>query len=336
MVLRNLTGLFTTAASMTKIYSLEQIKAVLNFSEIIEKISDGFVLYSANKVVVPPVGYLGFRNPPGDVHIKYGYIRDEDFYVVKIASGFYENPKIGLPSSNGLMLVFSQETGELLSILLDEGYLTDIRTAAAGAVAARYLAPKNINCIGIAGCGVQARLQLQLLKEITTCRLVIVWGRNREKLVRYKEDMTKYGFEIQTADDISEVTENCQLIVTTTPATTPLFFAAHVKKGTHITAVGADAAGKQELDSMIFGLADVVVADSETQCVDHGELAAAVKSGTISRERILELGTIISNPELGRRNDEQITVADLTGVAVQDIQIAKYVYDQFQLPAFVT
>ncbi|MBX7170847.1 MAG: hypothetical protein K1X72_07815 [Pyrinomonadaceae bacterium] len=309
---------------MTKIYNLDQIKEVINFSEIIEIIAEGFVFYSQGKTVVPPVGYLGFEN--ADVHIKYGYIRDDDFYVIKIASGFYENPKIGLPSSNGLMLVFSQKTGELLAVLLDEGYLTDIRTAAAGAVAAKYLAPKKIDCIGIVGCGIQARLQLELLKEATECRKVIVWGRNHEKLNQYQQEMSEKGFEIETTTNISDITENCQLIVTTTPAKNPLIFADQIKKGTHITAVGADAEGKQELEAKIFDLADIVVADSLAQCVDHGDLSHA----NIAKESIIELGNVVSNPDFQRKTDEQITVADLTGVAVQDIQIAKYVYQKLK------
>lgn len=311
---------------MTKIYNLDQIKTALNYSEIIESIVEGFVLYSDNKTVVPPVGYLGFENPSADVHIKYGYIRNDDFYVVKIASGFYENPKIGLPTSNGLMLVFSQKTGELLAILLDEGYLTDIRTAVAGAVVAKYLAPKNIDCIGIVGCGIQARLQLELLKEVTDSRRVIVWGRNQEKLKIYQQEMSKPDFEIETATEISTITENCQLIVTTTPSKTPLIFADQIKKGTHITAVGSDSEGKQELDAKIFDLADIIVADSIEQCVDHGDLSQA----NIAKDKIIELGRMIVSPDLHRKTEEQITVADLTGVAVQDIQIAKYVYQRLR------
>lgn len=310
---------------MTKFYTLDQIKTALDFPEIIAIIAEGFVLYSENKTVVPPVGYLRFENGRADVHIKYGYLRDDDFYVIKIASGFYENPKIGLPSSNGLMLVFSQITGELLAILLDEGYLTDIRTAAAGAVAAKYLAPKKNDCIGIVGCGVQARLQLELLKEVTACRKTIVWGRNQEKLNQYQEEMCG-DFEVETTTEISNITENCQLIVTTTPSKSPLIFAEQIKKGTHITAVGADAEGKQELEAKIFELADIVVADSIVQCVDHGDLSYA----NIAKERLIELGKVVANSGLQRKNDEQITVADLTGVAVQDIQIAKYVYQKLK------
>ena len=163
----------------TKVFTLEQIKQAINISELLPAIEEGFKLYSQGKVVVPPVGHLNFENPPGDTHIKYGYIRHDEYYVIKVASGFYDNPKIGLSSSNGLMLVFSQKTGELPGILLDEGYLTDVRTAVAGAIVAKYLAPKHVRKVGIVGTGIQAHLQLKLLQYVTDCNEVIVYGRRR-------------------------------------------------------------------------------------------------------------------------------------------------------------
>ena len=283
-------------------------------------------MYSQKKVMVPPVGHLGFKHPPGDVHIKYGYIEGDDYYVIKIASGFYNNSLLGLPTGNGMMLLFSQKTGETLSILLDEGYLTDIRTAAAGAVAAKYLAPSKVSTIGIVGTGMQARLQLEYLKAITTCRKVIVWGRDESKLVAIKGDPALSEFSISTTTDISFLTSQCNLIVTTTPSRKALLMAAHILPGTHITAMGADADGKQEIDPMLLEKADIVVADSKDQCIDHGDIGFAVREGIIDPEKIVELGDVIRNKEWRRKNDKQITIADLTGVAIQDIQVTKYVY----------
>ena len=283
-------------------------------------------MYSQKKVMVPPVGHLGFKHPPGDVHIKYGYIEGDDYYVIKIASGFYNNSLLGLPTGNGMMLLFSQKTGETLSILLDEGYLTDIRTAAAGAVAAKYLAPSKVSTIGIVGTGMQARLQLEYLKAITTCRKVIVWGRDESKLVAIKGDPALSEFSISTTTDISFLTSQCNLIVTTTPSRKALLMAAHILPGTHITAMGADADGKQEIDPMLLEKADIVVADSKDQCIDHGDIGFAVRDGIIDPEKIVELGDVIRNKEWRRKNDKQITIADLTGVAIQDIQVTKYVY----------
>ncbi len=135
--------------------------------DLIPGIEAAFVAYSAGRAVVPPVGELLLPDVQADVHIKYGYIAGEPYYVIKIASGFYQNPEKGLPSSNGLMLVFRRATGELAAILLDEGLLTDLRTGAAGAVAAKHLAPKTVRRIGIVGSGTQARHQLRMLKAVT-------------------------------------------------------------------------------------------------------------------------------------------------------------------------
>ena len=288
-------------------------------------------MYSDGKVNVPPVGFLHFDKPPGDVHIKYGYVSGDDYYVLKMASGFYDNAALGLPVSDGLILVFSQKTGELKLILLDKCWLTDMRTAAAGAVAAKHLAPRTINAIGVVGTGVQARLQLEMLREVVDCRRCLAWGRDAGKVkqmiaeLRENESIKDWGLDISAADRIDDLAAACNLIVTTTSARSPLIRADQVQKGTHITAMGSDDHGKQELDAGLLGVADLVVADSISQCVDHGECHVAVENGMLQEGRIVELGNVIKDPEIGRTSDEQITIADLTGVAIQDIQIAKLV-----------
>ena len=161
---------------MTKVLELDQIKSQIDIPKMIQAIEDGFVLYSEDKVVVPPVGFLNFKEPPGDVHIKYGYVKGDDVYVLKVASGFYDNEKLGVPFADGVILVFSQQTGHLKLVLHDECWLTDMRTAAAGAVAARHLAPGNVSCIGIIGTGGQARMQLELLKGIVDRQQCVVPG----------------------------------------------------------------------------------------------------------------------------------------------------------------
>jgi ornithine cyclodeaminase len=309
-----------------KILELEQIKTLLKSVDIISSIEEGFMEYSRGNVVVPPVAEMLFDVPPAEVHIKYGYIRKDDFYVIKIASGFYDNPKYGLSSSGGLMLLFSQKTGQLKCILLDEGHLTNIRTAAAGAVAAKYLAPKKVDRIGIIGAGIQGRLQLRYLKSITNCNDVIVWGVSEKELNLYKSEMSLYDYNIKTTLNTLEIVNNCNLIVTVTPSKKPLINVGDIRKGTHITAVGSDSAEKQELDSEILGRADIVVADSISQCLNRGEIFHGIKNNHILEESIVELGDIISGKSIGRTSEDQITIADLTGVAVQDIQISKAVY----------
>ncbi len=307
-----------------EIITLDQIKKVLPSIDIIPQIEQGFQAYSDGRVMVPSVGEMILDK--GEVHIKYGFVRGEEYYVIKVASGFYDNPAIGLSSGNGLMMLYKQETGEPVSILLDEGYLTDIRTAVAGAVVAKFMAPSKVNKIGIVGSGTQARLQLLYLKDVVDCMEVLVWGREQEKLDTYKSDIEKEGFHIETTLDSSEILKRCNLVVTTTPSKIPVLSRKDLMNGTHITAVGSDTAEKQEVDSQILRDADVIVADSIEQCMERGEIYKAIESGNLQKEKLIELGNVISGSSKGRISDEQTTIADLTGVAVQDIKIASAVF----------
>lgn len=310
-----------------KILTLKQIKQNLSILAVLEAIEQGFVAYSRGEAIIPPVASMHFDNPPGDCHIKYGYAKNGKYYIVKIASGFRNNPKLGIPAGNGLMLLFDKRTGELLSILLDEGYLTDIRTAAAGCIAAKYLAPKNVSCIGIVGTGAQAFYQLKLLSFATKCRKVMIWGRDESKAKKLKDHLDLRKWNIEIAKDLDQLTRDCNLIVTTTSSTLPLLFSHQIRPGTHITAVGADDLGKQELDPEIFAKANRVVVDSRSQCLQFGDVSYALKGNLIKKELIFELGEVISDRSLQRTFEDQITVADLTGVAIQDLQIAATVFE---------
>lgn len=311
---------------MSKIYDLAQIKSVLKSIQAVPEIEKGFVAYSEGKAVIPPVGELQFKEPPGDTHIKYGYLLDDDYYVIKIASGFFESPASNRYTSDGLMLLFRKGTGELLCVLHDRCYLTNVRTAAAGAVSAKYLAPKDVECIGVIGAGVQGRMQVEYLAQVTRCKDVMVWDMDQGALDDYKKDMEPLGYRVQTMLSTEDICAHCNLIVTATPSKSPLLSADNIRKGTHITAMGADTPEKNELDPGILHKADIVVADSISQCLLRGEIHHALAAGVLEKERIVELGNVIIRPELRRRSVEQITIADLTGVAVQDLQIAKAVY----------
>jgi ornithine cyclodeaminase len=290
------------------VYNRAQIVAALTPLDVVAAVEAAFAAYSRGEAVVPPVGELLFDEPPGDCHIKFGYLKSNDTFTVKIATGFWKNPARGLPSSNGIVLVFSRKTGELCSILQDEGWLTDIRTAAAGAVAARYLAPPNITCIGILGSGNQATLQLDYLRHVTTCR--------RARSVQVQ------GFEIEAVSSIAEVASSCQLIVTTTASREPLLHAHHLLPGTHVSAVGADGGGKQELSPDIFARAAIRAVDSRLQAALYGDASAALRQGLIRLEDLVELGQIVANPCAYQRKPEDVTLVDLTGVALQDIAVA--------------
>ncbi len=310
-----------------KILQLEEIKTAVQGRDLSRAIERGFQAYSEGRAIIPPVGELLFDDPAGEIHIKYGYISGDPWFVIKIASGFAGNPAKGLPAGNGMMLLFDSRTGAPECILLDEGYLTDLRTAVAGAVVARYLAPAPVRRIGILGTGVQARMQLQYLKTVTVCREVCVFGRNENKLSLYRSDMEAEGFAVAVTLNAREVCETCNLIITTTSAGVPLLQAEWIRPGTHITAMGSDTAAKQELDPWILARADLVVADSISQCLLRGEISHAIQGGLLNEADLVELGCVVSGRARGRTAESQITVADLTGVAVQDIQIASLVYE---------
>ena len=310
------------------IITLSDIKSLIKSIDVISAMEEGFIQYSNGNAVVPPVGELLFDNPKGEAHIKYGYIKGDDFYCIKIASGFYENTQLGISSSQGLLLLFNQKTGELSSILLDGGYLSDIRTAATGALVGMYFAPKIIKAIGIIGTGIQGKLQLRYLQEKTPCKNVWIWSRNKNSAEKYKREFSS-DFDISVAETPAELAHHCNLIVTTTPSKQPLLKARDIQPGTHITAVGADTSTKQELDGQLLKKADLVIVDSIPQSKTRGEVYRAVDGGSITHENVTELGVAIQNSVLQRTNDEQITIADLTGVAVQDIMISKAVYQAY-------
>ncbi len=312
---------------MARVYTRMQIEQAIGPAEAVATMERAFVAYSRGEGVVPPAGQMEFDDPPGDCHIKYGYLKEGTTFTIKIAAGFWKNPERGLPSSNGVVLVFSSQTGELEAILQDGGYLTDFRTAAAGAVAAKYLAPSEIRCIGIVGAGTQAKLQLELLKQITDCRRVMLRARSAERARAFHVE----DFDITLVSSVAELAAHSQLIITTTPSCKWLLGADHVQAGTHITAVGADGGGKQELESRLFALANTCVVDSAVQCSQYGDSSYALREGLIRPEKLIELGRLIEDKTLGRQRDEDITIADLTGVAVQDIMIADLVRQRLEL-----
>jgi ornithine cyclodeaminase len=209
-----------------------------------------------------------------------------------------------------------------LALLQDGGWLTCIRTALAGQIAAKALAPSSVQTIGIVGTGMQARMQLEQLMAVTDCRQVIVWGRRQSELDAYRSFAQALGFSVETTLEAQQVALQANLIVTTTPSRQALLKSEWIRPGTHITAVGADTLGKQELDPALVARADVIVVDSIAQCSQYGEVSHALKAGLIDKEQLVELGQVLVSDVGARSNDQQITLVDLTGVAVQDAQIS--------------
>jgi ornithine cyclodeaminase len=314
---------------MSTIINLKEISSIVKNIDVIAAMKEGFIQYSNGNSIVPPVGELLFDNPPGDVHIKYGYIKNQDYYVIKIASGFYENTNLGIPSGQGLMLLFKQKTGQLEAILLDEGYLTNIRTVAAGALSVKHFARKETKGIGIIGTGTIAKLQIQQLQQNNLCKSFWLWGRDKAKASQLKSELGS-GFDIHIAATCAELAQNTKTIITTTPSETPLLQVDDINPGTLIVAIGSDTEHKQELAHEILQKADIVIADSIPQSKSRGEIYQAVKAGAISAEKVIELGNALQDSSLKSTKNEQITVVDLTGVAVQDIMIASAVFSNYQ------
>lgn len=305
----------------TQVLAWSEIEKKLVGLDVVGAMEAAFDAFSQGLALIPPVGELVFDDPPGDVHIKYGCLKQGTHYVVKIASGFYDNPKLGLASCQGMMLLFDQKTGVPAAVLLDEGRLTDIRTGAAGGAVAKHLAPKNVQAIGVLGAGIQARMQLKYLLDVTPCRKVVIWNRSEANAQSLVKDLESMGYEPEIVSNPKDVALTANLIVTTTPSREPLLQADWIQPGTHITAVGSDTAEKQELDPQILKSA-VVVSDSLSQSESRGEIYRAVEAGALNRSDVVELGDVIGGRATGRSCAESITVADLTGVAVQDLAIA--------------
>ena len=310
-----------------QILTRQQIDLVLAQSNLLPAIEDAFVAYSNNLGCVPPVGELLLEK--GEVHIKYGYIKGGEHYVIKIASGFYQNPQLGLPSSNGLMLLFSQQTGELVCTLHDEGCLTDHRTALAGAICAKYLSPKNTSAIGIIGTGIQAQLQAIKVSQTIGCRSINIWGRCPENSARVAKTLTNAGLMATAHDNIGSVTSKSEIVITTTPAKHPLLFQQQIPPGTLVIAVGSDTPYKQELDIELLEKAHRLIVDSRTQSQSRGEVSQLLRSNKLDKSKLYELGEVIAEGPLPAKNDE-IVIADLTGIALQDLKIAEAVYHQLQ------
>lgn len=301
--------------------SRPQIEAlVLVDDAAAEAVRDAYRAISDGRANLPPVGYLGFPEAHGDCHIKYGHIAGDAVFAVKIASGFYDNPAKGLPSSSGVVLVFSALTGQLEALLADEGYLTDLRTGLGGAVASLALCRPDAKRFVIVGSGTQAYWLARSLRHLMPKAEIAIWGRDLARasaLVGRLQDAT-------VAPDLEQACRSADVILTATPAAKPLIRDAWIPLGCHITAIGADSPGKQELETALVVRADLRVADNITQSLDHGEFAHARAAGLIGPDDCLELGAVLAG-SLARRSPDDITIADLTGVATQDIAMARLV-----------
>lgn len=293
---------------------------------IVGVIEKAFVALSSGQVEMPPILSLDLHEFNGEVDVKTAYIRGFDSFAVKISPGFFNNPSIGLPSTGGLMVLFAVKTGEVQAVYLDNGYLTDIRTAAAGAVAARHLAPSEVACAGVIGTGIQARLQLRAAHLVRPFKRALVHGRDRGKSEACAQDLGyALNIKVEVANDPASLVAQSQLVVTTTPAREPVIEVGWLHPGLHITAMGSDQPGKTEIDPRAIAAADAYVCDRISQCRSSGELESAIIAGFENNIAPIELGDIVAGRVQGRKTDKDVTICDLTGTGAQDTAIANHV-----------
>jgi ornithine cyclodeaminase len=311
-----------------KTFDEAALRTVITPRVAVETMREAFRADGEGRAHVPAVINLDVPAHRGEFHVKTALIDGVPHVAVKVASGFYDNPAKGLPSGSGLMAVFDATTGMPVALLFDNGFLTDIRTGAAGAIAADVLAPARIRTLGVIGSGVQARHQVRCLRCVRDFARIVAWGPHRAHLDEYLREMHTDGYNAIAAATPEEVCRTADVIITATPAREPLVRAEWLRPGQHITALGSDSPGKQELDAACLARADLLVVDRLTQCAAFGELRHALDAGLLRTDQVhAELGEVVAGMKQGRTSDTQITIADLTGVGFQDTAIASRAID---------
>lgn len=291
---------------------------------VIDAVAGAFRALAGGAVQMPPILRLDIPEHRGEMDVKTAYVPGLDSFALKVSPGFFDNPRLGLPSLNGLMIVFSARTGLVEALLLDNGYLTDIRTAAAGAVAAEALSRPDASRAGIVGAGLQARLQLDALCQVRPIAEARVWARDPARAGAFAAEATaRHGFPVLVAPDTTTLCRESDVVVTTTPSETPLIGPEALHPGLHITAMGSDAPQKNELAPELVARAGLYVCDRQSQAARLGELHHAIAAGMVAGDAVqVELGQVLTGAAPGRRDAAEVTLCDLTGTGVQDTAIA--------------
>lgn len=294
----------------------------------LKTIEKAFASLAKSEVEMPPIQRLDIRENNGEIDVKSAYIKGFDYFAVKMSTGFFDNPKQGLDSGSGLMVLFNSKTGFPEALLLDNGYLTDIRTGLAGGIASKYLANPDARVCGIAGAGKQARYQLRALKLIRPLERFFVYSLEPKHSDAFVRQMSEeLGIVGERKDDLPSLFDGIDILITSTPSKRPYIKPGFIHQGLHITSMGSDAEDKQELKAEVFEKVDQIVCDRKSQCFRLGELHHAKEKGIIDESTpILEIGEIIAGIEPLIRKRSDITLCDLTGTGAQDTAIANLAY----------
>ncbi len=301
-----------------RVISADQIRARLQLEDLIEPLRRAFRAFSKGD----SSDAIGFLRPNGgEVHIKSGFMVGSQVFAVKVSAGFQQNVARGLPIWDGAVMAFDASTGAPVAIVQDGGLLTDWRTAVAGAIASHALARGDARTLGVIGTGIQGLWQPLAHKTVIDFDRLLIWGRSLEKadILQTQLEPQLPGVKIEVVTDLEALVRASEIIVTATGSTEPIIRGEWLRPGTHVTAVGADDDRKRELELSVLERADVIAVDSLLVNQKYGDIAQALNARTLEASRLIELGTLLENTHLGRSSPEQITVAKLVGLGVQDL-----------------
>ena len=308
------------------------VRAALDMASCIDAVGAAFAAYSTGRAELPSVIHLDVPEAGGEIHVKAGHLHGAPYYAVKAASGFYGSEPAAI---DGMVIVFDARDGSPAAFLLDRGYVTDVRTGAAGGVAARHLAPERVETVAVIGTGLQARYQLDAIAVARPgFSHVRVWGRNREHATHCVDELLgrsglPEGCRYTVTETVAQAVDGADVVITCTASQAPLVRAEWLGSGAHVTALGSDGPDKQELDVGVLAQADLLVVDSRSQCAQIGELHHALDAEIVlSPDDVAELGEICAGARPGRTSPDQLTVCDLTGVGVQDVAAANVVMER--------
>lgn len=309
----------------------QETLALIDFPGLIKVAEEAFIAQAEGRASAP--AYINMPIGESFAHYKAGYIEGKKHFALKFSGGFWGNSKLGLPIDYGFVIVHSAETGKPYVIFLDQGAITDYRTAAAGAVASKYTSRTESEIVGVLGTGVQAHLQVEALTHVRSqVKTVKIWGRNPGHVDDYIKDMTVKlpHVEFVVCSEIEKAVHNSDILITATPSREPLVKAKWISSGTSVVAVGACAPYMQEHEPEILARANKIYADSIEKCSHDGEIHHALESKVIGLDKITgEIGNLILGKIPGRESDGEITFVDLVGLGVQDATAAEYLLSKY-------
>jgi len=316
------------SATETLVLTRKDVAGLLTLADCIDAVERAFCLHGEGRAPAP--GVLGVHATGGGFHIKAGTLPlSRNYFAAKTNANFPGNPARGLPTIQGLVLLFDADNGRLLAAV-DSIELTILRTGAATAVAAKYLARKDSRVATICGCGIQGRVQLRAIRCVCAVEKVFTWDINKDAAAGFAAEMAgELGIAVAPENDLAVALRQSDILVTCTPAQKHFILKKDVPAGMFIAAVGADNEDKQELDPALLAPKNKVVADVRAQCAVIGDLHHAIAAGTTTAAGIhAELGEVVCGKKAGRSSVEEITIFDSTGMALQDVAAAAVVYER--------